>query len=538
MRLSEAILRYLKNNGVEYIFGIPAGNVSPLYDSLNDVDIKLIVSKNEAGSTYCAARYANISKKLGVCILAGGVGINNGINGIADAMIDKAPVLIISGYIKRENIGKGAIQELDTQHMLKPITKYSKTIFDENEVLNELQEAIRLALTPPFGPVHLSIPLDIQMEALNGDMPDPVKVSKTPIDLKALDRAKNIIEKEEKGLILVGKYARGLTEEIKKLSLHLRWPIITSSGGKGVVPEEFEMNLGNYGFSGTDSANDFVDKADYTCLLVLGCGLGEASTRNFNNTLVKDKRVIHIDSDKKELDRVFTADVGVVGDVCECINYLLDNTAAKANQFTRPENFNQPYVLNHTGLSFRLFVEKITGLMPKNTYYVCDLGETMNFVFKYLHLTKESDFEININYASMGSSVGGAVGAHLASPNKRTAVIVGDGSYFMNGMEILSAKEYNLPIVYFVVNNAKLGYVDRGHEYLYKRSRQEFKQQRVSIKDITKAMNIPAIEISKIEDMKFIPDFIKDVNGPCLVEVITDGTEPAPIMDRIKALKR
>lgn len=538
MRISEAILRYLKNNGVEYIFGLPAGNVNPLYDSLNDIDLQLIVSKNEAGSTYCAARYSSISKKLGVCILAGGVGINNGINGIADAMIDKSPVLIISGYIKRETIGKGALQELDTQHILKPITKYSKTIFDENDVLQELQEAIRLCITPPFGPVHLSIPIDIQMEEFLGDLPEVVESQKTPMDFNSLNKAKDIIQNEEKGLILIGKYARGLTDKIQKLSNHLKWPIITSSGGKGVVPEEFEMNLGNYGFSGADSANDFVDKGDYTCLLVLGCGLGEASTRNFNNSLVKDKKVIHIDCDKKELDRVFIASAGVEGEVSDCIDFILENTDKKTNVFTRPENFNSPYVLNHTGLSFRLFVEKITEFMPRNTYYVCDLGETMNFVFKYLKLPKDSDFEININYASMGSSVGGAVGAHLADQSKRTAVIVGDGSYFMNGTEILSAKEYNLSIVYFVINNAKLGYVDRGHEYLYKRSLPEFKQQRVSIKNITSAMDIPAMEISNIEDMNLIPDFINGVNGPCLIEVITDGTEPAPIMDRVKALKR
>ena len=106
----------------------------------------------------------------------------------------------------------------------------------------------------------------------------------------------------------------------------------------------------------------------------------------------------------------------------------------------------------------------------------------------------------------------------------------------MNGSEILSAQEYNLPIVYFIVNNSKLGYVDRGHQFLYKRSLPEFEQNRVSIKNISTAMNIPAMEISKIEDITLIPDFIKDVDGPCVIEIITDSTEPAPIMDRVKAM--
>lgn len=163
MRVSNCILKCLRAAGVEQVFGISAGLVSPIYDAMNDEDIGPIITKNEEGAAYIAARYACLSGKLGVCIVARAVGINSMINGIADAATAKAPILIISGCVNRCQIRKWAVQELDTRDILKPIIKYSQTILDENKVIESVKEAITIALTPPQGPVHISIPLDIQL---------------------------------------------------------------------------------------------------------------------------------------------------------------------------------------------------------------------------------------------------------------------------------------------------------------------------------------------------------------------------------------
>ncbi|MGG1877085.1 thiamine pyrophosphate-binding protein [Paenibacillus cisolokensis] len=168
MNIAEAILKYLREVEVDHIFGIPAGIIGPIYDALIDVDMKPIITKNEAGAAYMAARYASTSGKLAVCAGAGAVGVGNMMNGIADAMRAKAPLLIITGYVNRWQIGKGAIQEMDAQDIVRPITKYSNTVMNEADVLAELDKAVRIALTPPFGPVHISIPIDVQrMEAPN-----------------------------------------------------------------------------------------------------------------------------------------------------------------------------------------------------------------------------------------------------------------------------------------------------------------------------------------------------------------------------------
>lgn len=539
MRIARAILEYLKTAEVDYLFGIPAGTISPLFDALNDVDIKPIVAKNEGGAAYMAARYACVTGKMGVCFGAGSVGVNNMMNGIGDAYRAKAPMLVISGYVHRWQIGKGALQELNTEDILKPITKYSKTILNEEDVMSELAHAVKLANTVPKGPVHLSIPIDIQLLQLEDDK---LKVKAEYIKEEAFKEfpkeALTVIENAKKGLIMVGKGARGFSELIMDLSKRLQWPIVTTPEGKGVIPSDFIFNLGNYGFASTDAASEYVNNPETDCLLVLGSSLGENATSNFSKALAEGKKIIHIDWDVKELGKVYETDVKICMDLKDALAYLLKNTsAAKETGFVKPE-INHPIAKTNTGLSLREFVEKIPAFMPDNTYYMTDMGEFMNFVFKYLSIPTGGDFETNLNYAAMGCAIGGAIGVQMADRDRRVAVFAGDGDFFMNGMEIFTAKEYKLPIVYFIVNNAMLGFVEHGHQFLFERVVKGFKQDRISITNMLTACDIKAMEISDINQMEQLTDFLKDLNGPAVIELITDGSEAAPNGDRLKSLQK
>ncbi len=539
MRIAEAVLKYLKANSVDYIFGIPAGTVSPLYDSMNDVDIKPIVAKNEGGAAYMAARYASVTGRLGVCMGAGGVGANNMINGVADAMRAKAPVLFLTGYVHRWQIGKGAIQELDTQEILKPITKYSKTVLDESQVLKEIAHAVEIAHSHPMGPVHLSIPIDIQLAECQEEVPAAISDSiyELPLDESLLAQTFSIISESEKGVILIGKGCRGMSELVMELSNHLQWPVVTTPEGKGVVSSDFPLNLGNYGFASTDAANEYVNQEAVTCLLVLGSSLGENATCNFSPALFKGKKSIHIDRDKRELGKVYETNVKICGDIRKVIPHILKNTAKRQDSvFLRPD-FNKPVHTAETSLSLKEFMEKLPEFMPGNTCYVSDLGEFMNFVFKYLPIPEGGDFEINLNYAAMGSGLAGAVGVQAAYPDRPVVVFAGDGDFFMNGMEILTAKEYNLPIVFIIINNAMLGFVEHGHQFLFGRVVEGFKQQRINISEMMKTWGVRSMQIKSIEEMDRIQDFVKNADGPLVIELITDGREPAPNGDRLKALQ-
>ena len=205
--------------------------------------------------------------------------------------------------------------------------------------------------------------------------------------------------------------------------------------------------------------------------------------------------------------------------------------------FNKPSKINEDYVNNHTGLSLRLFLEKIVNMVPENTFFISDIGEYMNLLFKYLPIKKDMGFDISLNYGAMGTGVGGALGACSALPERQLAVFVGDGSFFMNGTEILTAKHYKMPIIYFVINNAMLGYVEHGHRYLYGRTLCDgFVQERISIAEMGRAIGIKSMEIRSIGDMANIEGFISNIDGPCIIELITDGTEKIAAADRFKAL--
>lgn len=537
MRIADMIVKILEKNKVKHVYGMSAGTVSAIYDALNDSDITPIMVKNEAASTYSAARYASISGKLGVSIVAGGIGLNNAINGIADAYRCKAPVLIISGYVNRWQIGKGAVQELDTELITKPITKYSKTILSEEDVLVELQKAINIALTPPYGPVHISVPIDVQIikcDEIMADVEDIVE-EKPQYDDAGLINAIKLINETEKGLIMVGKGARGLSNEVKELSRKLKWPIVTTPEGKGVVDSEFEYNLGNYGFCSSDFSVEYIENYKFDCVLILGTSLGESATRNFNTALFDNRKVIHIDWDEKELGKVFDTYINVLYDLTEAIPLINSNVLEKDNEFIKPQ-INSEYVCNHTGLSTRLFLERVVDIVPKNTYFISDIGEYMNFVFKYLPLKEEMDFDISLNYGAMGSGVAGVMGAYLTDPNRPYAVIVGDGAFFMNGTEIITAKENKMPIIYFVINNSMLGYVQHGHSFLYGRGMDCFINQRVSISEMAQALGIKSVQVTDISQLDKLKDTLSNLSEPFLVELITDGSEKVPAADRFKAL--
>lgn len=534
MRIADAIVKLLENNDIKYTFGVPASTFGGILDSLNESEIEYIITKNEAGATYSASKYADLSNKLGVCLLAGGVGVNNAMNGMADAQRNKTPMLIISGDVRKSYIGKGALQEFDNAKIVEGVTKYSVNIEKEEDILKEIQKAINISLTPPCGVTLVSIPYDLQMPKFDGYIELDKTIKKPENDEKALDYAIEEINKAKKGLILIGRGTRGLTKEIKELSEKLTFPIISTPNAKGIINSDYEYYIGNYGFCSADSAIDYVENEDFDCLLVLGSSLGQSATRDFKDVLVKGRKVIRVDWDTKEFNRVFNEDISVCYDLKEAIPMITNKALKKDNKFVKPE-MNKPYVKNHTGVSLRRLYEMLPDIFPKDTCVVSDIGDFFNYMFKYMPIREDMDFQCGVNYACMGTGVAGAIGSYLSNPDKPYAVFVGDGGFYMNGMDILTAKEYNIPIMYFVINNSMLGLVKNGMKAIFGRkfeAKVEFEKNNIS--EIAKAMGIESVQITDLGQVQSLEELMKDRTAPLVVEVVTDGTEIFIDTDRLK----
>lgn len=535
MKVSELILRYLAENGVKHVFGIPSGTIAHIADSFNDVkDIQYIVTRNEATASYAACKYAIVSQKLGVCAMSGSVGVANAMNGIAEAAQAHAPVLILSGYIHQKQTGLGVMQDLESIKLLKGVIKHTVRVFNEKYIIKELKRAMEIAMTHPRGPVNVEIPINIQNNEFTGVyFPYEEPRSLTP-DYKNLEKAVELINNTEKGLIMVGGSCRGLGENIKALAEKINWRLVTTHTAKGEIEEDFRLHMGNYGFPGSDFAINYVDNGDYDCILVLGSSLGEMATLNFNQNLGK-RKIIHAHVDKNVFNRAYTAEIAIEDNLEFIVNYLQEHVNPKDLDNDVKEPLNKPYEAVHTGMSLQLLFENIHKYLPKNTFYMNDIGETMAFVHKFLKIPKEGGYECNITYGCMGSSVG-SLGVSTIDPNRQIAVFLGDGSFLMSVLsELFTAKKYKMKIIFFVVNNSNLGYVNRGLRAIFGRTLSEFHDEYIDIAKVTEAIGIPSMKIRKYTDMEKLKDFYQDIQGPQVVEVLTDCTEPMAL-NRIKTL--
>ncbi|MFD3158591.1 thiamine pyrophosphate-binding protein [Haloimpatiens sp. FM7330] len=536
MRVREAILNYLIKNDIKTLYGIPSGTFSAIADCIDDFDeIELVIPKNEAAAGFSATKYARVSNKLGVCILAGSVGVANAMNGIAEAEQTKSPVLVIGGYVNQPDQNLGAIQELEGHRLVKNIVKYYTVVENEKETLPKLKEAMEKALEYPRGPVFVGIPVNIQREEYTGEDVEKASVKNVKTDYSSLDKAVNIINNCKNGVILLGGGCRGLSDKIKKLEEKLNWRIFYTSGGKGIIEDDYRLNMGNYGFCSTDLASEYMQRDDIECVLALGSQLGELATNYFDKTLFENRKLIHIDVDKKVFEKAFKADLPIIADLNDALDYLCKIDKKDLNNDIK-ESKNKPYVKDHTGLSMRLLYENITNVLPKNTFYMQDIGLSMAFAYKYLSVSKDGEFECNPTYGCMGSSVG-ALGVSRLYPNRPIAVFIGDGSFYMNGMsELLTAKKYNMNILYFVINNSALGLVAKGQKSVYGRAHKGFFNEDIDIHKIVEAMGIPSIQINDSQQINGLKDLLKDKKGPIVIDVVTNLSENIYI-DRFKTLK-
>jgi len=296
--------------------------------------------------------------------------------------------------------------------------------------------------------------------------------------------------------------------------------------------------MGHYGFSSTDLSSEYMESADIDVILALGTQLGENATNKFDASVFNESRtLIRIDSDKSSFGKSINEDITVLAELETAIPYLTENVDTKELNNTVKEPLNSPYNANHTKASLRKLYEAITDILPNNTIYMNDIGESQQYALKYLKVPKEGDFECNINYGCMGSSIG-CKGVSRINPDRPIASFIGDGSFFMNGLsELLTAKKYNMKIVYFVINNSCLSFVNRGHDILFGRVVEDFKDEYTDVKALAETMGIPSIRIEETSEIDRLKDFTATINGPMLVEVITDGTEDMPL-GRLKLLNK
>ncbi|MFH5182066.1 thiamine pyrophosphate-binding protein [Paenibacillus sp. TAB 01] len=539
MKAVKAVIDYLAAGGVRYIFGIPAGSVNAFFDELYDTpQVTPIIAKHEGAAAYMAGAYAKYADSLSVCIGCSGPGSTNLITGAANAMREHLPVLFLTGAVPVRTFGMNASQELDSVPLFRAVTKYSGSVDRAEDLLPEVAKAVGIALSGVPGPVHVQMPIDIQLQQLPSlELPPFPKLQRPVPAFSQIALAAEKLAGGAKGILFVGQGARRAADEVVALAELLDWPIVTTPQAKGLIPDSHPLHYGVFGFAGQERASRVIGDAGRTVLFVIGSSLGETATSNWKPELAGGRFMIQLDIDEAVFHRAYPANMVLAGDAGPTLHALIRELERLGLQRTGYPGAALPAVpLPSSGYNTQNVLLSLQKYLAASSRYTVDIGEFMSYVIHYMKVREADSFDINVHFGAMGTAIGSAIGMKLADASRPVVCITGDGCFFMHGMEVLTAKEYQLPILFIVINNSRLGMVYHGHELQYKRSHPRFRQQPVSISDMAYSMGVPSWRVETLEDIS--QGMLNDlcIDGPAVLEIaIVDNNTP-PMGDRVKFL--
>ena len=434
--------------------------------------IRPIIAKNEQAAAFMACGYAMFSDRLGVCFATAGPGAFNLISGLCVALTDSYPLLAITGYSTVAWSGLGGLNETsglnrtsDSQKIFNSVTKANFFIKDIDSVGLILQQAIDIAFDGRPGPVHIAVAEDVtdpslkvtefKLPQLNARpvVPDPARVADCAGFLKdAMADGKKIVLLAGFGAIRAGAY-REVLDFIERYQI----PLVTTLDGKGIVDESHPLAIGVFADSGHKSAWDLFLDSDV--VIALGNSFAQHATFDFRDDLFENRKLVHIDVDPKQIDKVYKADRAIVGDARLAISGLADALATVGRvppRTFRAPDFDQQRV---TKLSPKLhpgqMVQAISRLLPPRGVVLADAGAHLAWLGYYLELKPGQNFRKPGTYGPMGIAVNGAIGVKFGAMDRTVVAAVGDGSYLMGGFELITAVAHDIPVIWVIFNDGE-----------------------------------------------------------------------------------
>ncbi len=486
---ADFILDGIAREGVEYLFMVPGGLIDPMLPALGRQSaLTPVVAAQEGGAAYMADGYARASGKLAVAMCIGGPGLANTVTAVATAQTDSSPLLVISGEAATALEGLGLFQDassqtLDDVSVLKPVTRFSTSVDNPKNLAHLFQHALVHLRTPPCAPVHLSVPMDcltapvdVRHEPLDAEITNPRLFSRSAAELtlahfKTSEEGKSPV----RIAVLAGAGVEHATASAALLRFAEAWqiPVATTLRAKGVFPEDHPLSLGVFGYAGTHHARIALADQSPDLLLVLGTGLNERDSMHWTLRL-SPQRAVCVNLSPMALATEIDSS-SVVSDVGEYLLWLegrkaeigpsLESTRAARSQWIAgirsqqrlqdPENCASDAVPIHPARA----VSELRKALPRDGIVLIDSGAHRAFAAHYWESYSPLTYISATNLGPMGWAIPAAVGVQFAQPNKKVAVITGDGCMHMHGIEVATAARYRLPIIYVVINNAALGNV-------------------------------------------------------------------------------
>lgn len=546
-RAADAIAATLAAAGVEVVFGIPGGTISPVNDALLDQPtVQVRVCRHESEAVFAACGHAMVSGGVGVVFVTSGPGLTNALTGLAAARCDGVPLVILVGEVPRPLMGRGALQDgsahhLDVRHVTQSLTKGTIEVADARQAAGRVAEALHLARDGRRGPMVVTLPLDVLTTAAPTTAISFASGSVTDrFDDETLEDACVRLGMSARPLLVAGsgmRQGRG-PEALLAFAEAYQIPVVTTPKAKGVFPETHPLSLGVYGIGGHPSAQAYVARG-IDALFAVGTSLGDLATDGFSAALKPRHSLVHVDLDPGVIGRSYPADLGVVGCAAAFMRAML------ARRPPAPRAVRRFGVRTHTDptvdvdatapiKSSRAVVE-LQAAMPKGTRFVIDSGEHFLFAAHYLRLERPDQFIAMTGLGAMGSSLGVAMGSMLAQPHRPVAVIIGDGGFSMVGLELMDAVAWGTPLVVMIMNDARLGMCELGHDIVYGRV-PSFDVPGLDMLALTASLGAEGHVIEHATQIEALADRLRAPTRPIVLDVRVDRDEKLPKRDRIGAL--
>ncbi|MBE6597314.1 MAG: biosynthetic-type acetolactate synthase large subunit [Ruminococcaceae bacterium] len=472
---SEILVNVLIEQGVDTVFGYPGGSVLNIYDALYKYSdkIKHYMTAHEQGAAHAADGYARSTGKTGVVIATSGPGATNLVTGIATAYMDSVPMVAITGNVPTPLIGCDSFQEVYIAGITMPITKHNFVVRKVEELADTVREAFKIAASGRPGPVLIDIPKDITANKTTFEPAEKVVPTNPKAKLKNVKEVAELINRAERPFIYFGGGVRisGAGAELRELIERADIPAAHTLMAAGVLGYNEKNNLGLIGMHGCYSANAAANRADV--MLAIGTRFSDRVALNANK-FGHNARIVHIDIDPSEINKIIVADYSITGDVKEVLTELLKYIKPKTHD-TWTEHITKwkrdDYIPEDSEDVLRphQVVDMTCEAAGEDAIYVTDVGQHQLWAAQYLHHVKPRNFLTSGGLGTMGYGYGAALGAQVANPDKKVIHFTSDGSLHMNMNEICTAVSYELPVVTVIMNNAVLGMVRQWQATFYDR---------------------------------------------------------------------
>lgn len=469
MNGAHCVVHALQAQGVDTVFGYPGGAIMPVYDALYDGNIEHVLCRNEQGAAIAAIGYARATGKTGVCIATSGPGATNLITGLADALLDSVPIVAITGQVASPFIGTDAFQEVDVLGLSLACTKHSLLVQSQEDLPRVIAEAFQIASSDRPGPVLIDIPKDIQLA--EGEFASYASVVNKSIPLPdtELAQAYQMLATAQKPMLYVGGGV-GMANAVSTLREFIavtQIPVTCTLKGLGAVDAAYPYYLGMLGMHGTKAANLAVQACDL--LIAVGARFDDRVTGKLN-TFAPHARVIHLDIDPAELNKLRQANISLPGD----LNALLPGLQQplKINEWQQHiqallRQYRWNYDYSGDDIYAPLFLRQLSERKPDNSVITTDVGQHQMWAAQHITYSRPENFITSSGLGTMGFGLPAAIGAQMARPNDTVICISGDGSFMMNVQELGTIKRKQLPVKIVLLDNQRLGMVRQWQQLFF-----------------------------------------------------------------------